>query len=35
LPSQGAKKLVLDCWAVRGGEPEDGIALADLFLDKG
>jgi carboxyl-terminal processing protease len=35
LQSKGAKKLVLDLRQCAVGEPEDGIALADLFLDKG
>jgi carboxyl-terminal processing protease len=35
LESKGAKKLVLDLRQCAVGEPEDGIALADLFLDKG
>ena len=35
LESKGAKKLVLDLRQCAVGEPEDGVALADLFLDKG
>ena len=35
LAGKGAKKLVLDLRQCAVGEPEDGIALADLFLDKG
>lgn len=35
LESKSAKKLVLDLRQCAVGEPEDGIALADLFLDKG
>jgi carboxyl-terminal processing protease len=35
LAGKGAKKLVLDLRQCALGEPEDGIALADLFLDKG
>src|SRR5205085_6456615 len=35
LQSKGVKKLVLDLRQCAVGEPEDGIALADLFLDKG
>jgi carboxyl-terminal processing protease len=35
LESKGAKKLVLDLRQCAVGEPEDGIALAELFLDKG
>jgi len=35
LANKGAKKLVLDLRQCAVGEPEDGIALADLFLDKG
>lgn len=35
LETKGAKKLVLDLRQCALGEPEDGIALADLFLDKG
>jgi carboxyl-terminal processing protease len=33
--SKGAKKLVLDLRQCAVGEADDGIALADLFLDKG
>src|SRR5437773_1717247 len=35
LQSNGAKKLVLDLRQCVDGEPADGIALADLFLEKG
>ena len=35
LQSKGAKRLLLDLRQCAVGEPEDGIALADLFLDKG
>jgi carboxyl-terminal processing protease len=35
LEGKGAKKLVLDLRQCAVGEPEDGIALAELFLDKG
>ena len=35
LESKGAKKLVLDLRQCAEGEPADGIALADLFLEKG
>ncbi len=35
LQSEGAKKLVLDLRGCAVGTPEDGIALANLFLDKG
>jgi carboxyl-terminal processing protease len=35
LQKQGAKKLVLDLRYSASGEPEDGIDLANLFLDKG
>ncbi|MBM3810998.1 MAG: carboxyl-terminal protease [Acidimicrobiia bacterium] len=35
LAKQGAKKLVLDLRGNASGAPEEGIALADLFLDKG
>jgi carboxyl-terminal processing protease len=35
LEGKGAKKLVLDLRQCAVGEPEDGIALADLFLEKG
>jgi carboxyl-terminal processing protease len=35
LAGKGAKTLVLDLRQCAVGEPEDGIALADLFLDKG
>jgi len=35
LQNKGAKQLVLDLRQCAVGEPEDGIALADLFLDKG
>jgi len=35
LIKQGAKKLLLDLRNSGFGQPEDGIALANLFLDKG
>lgn len=35
LQKQGAKELVLDLRHCATGEPKDGIALANLFLDKG
>ena len=35
LQQQGAKKLVLDLRNCASGVPEEGIALANLFLDKG
>jgi len=35
LAGKGAKKMVLDLRQCALGEPEDGIALADLFLDNG
>jgi carboxyl-terminal processing protease len=35
LQKQGAKRLVLDLRNCAVGDPQDGIALADLFLDKG
>ena len=35
LQKQGAKKLILDLRYLRSGEPEEGIELANLFLDKG
>jgi carboxyl-terminal processing protease len=35
LQGKGAKKLVLDLRQCAVGEPEDGVALADLFLDQG
>jgi carboxyl-terminal processing protease len=35
LQSKGAKRLVLDLRQCAVGEPEDGVALADLFLDNG
>ena len=35
LANKGAKKLVLDLRQCAVGTPEDGVALADLFLDKG
>lgn len=35
LETQGAKRLVLDLRRDATGSPEDGIALANLFLDKG
>jgi carboxyl-terminal processing protease len=35
LEKQGATKLVLDLRSCSNGKPEDGAALANLFLDKG
>jgi carboxyl-terminal processing protease len=35
LQKQGAKKLLLDLRYCAAGDPEDGIELANLFLDKG
>jgi carboxyl-terminal processing protease len=35
LQKQGAKKFILDLRNSGFGKPEDGIALADLFLEKG
>src|SRR5258708_829713 len=35
LQSDGAKKLMLDVRNCATGSPEDGIALANLFLNKG
>jgi carboxyl-terminal processing protease len=35
LQTEGAKKLVLDLRGCAVGTPDDGIALANLFLDKG
>lgn len=35
LQKQGAKKFILDLRNSGFGKPEDGVALADLFLDKG
>lgn len=35
LQKQGAKKLILDLRNCAVGTPQDGIALANLFLDKG
>ena len=35
LEKQGAQKLILDLRSCAVGEPEDGIALAKLFLSKG
>jgi carboxyl-terminal processing protease len=35
LQKQGAKKLLLDVRYSASGDPEDGIELANLFLDKG
>lgn len=35
LQKQGAKKLILDVRYSATGTPEDGIELANLFLDKG
>lgn len=35
LQKQGAKKLVLDFRRAADGSPREGLAVADLFLDKG
>jgi carboxyl-terminal processing protease len=35
LQKQGAKKLLLDLRFCASGDPEDGVELANLFLDKG
>jgi carboxyl-terminal processing protease len=35
LEKQGAQKLVLDLRTCSSGQPEDGITLANLFMDKG
>lgn len=35
LQQQGAKRIVLDLRNCAEGDPQNGIALADLFLDKG
>jgi carboxyl-terminal processing protease len=35
LQKQGAKKLLLDLRYSASGDPEDGIELANLFVDKG
>jgi carboxyl-terminal processing protease len=35
LQKQGAQKLVLDLRSCAVGAPEDGVALANLFLNKG
>jgi carboxyl-terminal processing protease len=35
LVKQGAKKLVVDVRNSGSGKPEDGVAIANLFLDKG
>lgn len=35
LQKQGAKKLILDLRNCAVGSPEEGVALANLFLDKG
>ena len=35
LEKQGAKKIILDVRYCATGEPEDGVELANLFLDKG
>ena len=35
LEKQGAKKLILDLRNCAFGSPEEGVALANLFLDKG
>jgi carboxyl-terminal processing protease len=35
LQKQGAKELILDLRYCASGTPEDGVAMANLFLDKG
>ncbi|MBI3279340.1 MAG: carboxyl-terminal protease [Acidobacteria bacterium] len=35
LQKQGAKKLILDLRSNAVGDPRDGLALANLFIDKG
>lgn len=35
LDKQGAQKLVLDLRSCSVGQPEDGLTLANLFMDKG
>jgi len=35
LLKQGAKKFILDLRNAGNGKPEDGVAVANLFLDKG
>jgi carboxyl-terminal processing protease len=35
LQKQGAKKLILDLRYSASGDPEDGVELANLFVDKG
>lgn len=35
LEKQGAKRFVLDLRHCSNGDPEEGVALANLFLDKG
>lgn len=35
LQKQGVKELILDLRSCATGEPEDGVELANLFLDKG
>jgi carboxyl-terminal processing protease len=35
LEKQGAKKIVLDLRSAASGSPEEGIALANLFMEKG
>jgi carboxyl-terminal processing protease len=35
LQKQGAKKLILDLRMCAAGDPQEGVALANLFLDKG
>jgi carboxyl-terminal processing protease len=35
LQKQGAKRLILDLRHCSTGDPEEGIALANLFMDKG
>ena len=35
LQKQGAKRLILDLRHCSTGDPEEGVALANLFMDKG
>src|SRR5438552_1234261 len=35
LEKQGAKRLILDLRRCSSGTPDDGIALANLFMDRG
>ncbi len=35
MGAQGAKKVILDLRNCAGGDPQEGIATANLFLDKG